>query len=196
MKFLLLIYISLSLSTVLRAQKKSSQEFQSELNQQYADTIKSPLTKEGLKKFKELPFFKIDEKYIVNAHFEKADKSTPFKMKTTTNRLPSYVNYGVASFEIDGKAFLLNLYQNEIVGDNEYKDYLFLPFTDATNGNDSYGGGRFLDLKIPDGDRIEIDFNKAYNPYCAYNHAYSCPIPPRENDLDIRIEAGVKYESK
>lgn len=74
----------------------------------------------------------------------------------------------------------------------EYRDYLFLPYTDLTNAIETYGGGRFMDLLIPSGDTIIIDFNKSYNPSCAYNHAYSCPIPPEENDLNIRITAGVK----
>ena len=74
----------------------------------------------------------------------------------------------------------------------ELKDYLFLPFMDLTNGVSSYGGGRFLDLKIPEGESIIIDFKKAYNPYCAYNHRYSCPVPPDANHLNIEIPAGVK----
>jgi uncharacterized protein (DUF1684 family) len=87
----------------------------------------------------------------------------------------------------------LNLYKNTTPYDDpELKDYLFLPFTDWTSGDGSYGGGRFLDAYIPEGDIILLDFNKAYNPYCAYNSGYSCPIPPKENDLDVRIEAGVK----
>ena len=74
----------------------------------------------------------------------------------------------------------------------EYEDYLFLPFTDKTNGDSSYGGGRYLDLKLPEGDSIIIDFNQAYNPYCAYNDKYSCPVPPKSNNLDIEVLAGVK----
>ena len=71
-------------------------------------------------------------------------------------------------------------------------DYLFLPFTDLTSGVDTYGGGRYIDQKIPEGNSIIIDFNQSYNPYCAYNPRYSCPIPPPENDLLIEIMAGVK----
>ena len=69
---------------------------------------------------------------------------------------------------------------------------MFLPFTDAGNGDESYGGGRYIELRIPEKDTIIIDFNKAYNPYCAYNHKYSCPIPPIENNIPIEIKAGVK----
>jgi len=80
----------------------------------------------------------------------------------------------------------------ELKEDEGYEDYLFLPFTDATNGNETYGGGRYIDLSIPNGDQIVIDFNKAYNPYCTYNKKYSCPIVPSQNALDIEIFAGVK----
>jgi hypothetical protein len=76
----------------------------------------------------------------------------------------------------------------------EYAEHLFLPFNDATNGTTTYGGGRYLDLEIPKegSKKIRIDFNKAYNPYCAYNHTFSCPIPPSENNLPIAIPVGVK----
>ena len=74
----------------------------------------------------------------------------------------------------------------------KYKNYLFLPYTDLTNGFESYGGGRYIDLTIPDCNEIIIDFNKSYAPSCAYNHSYSCPVPPKENHLNVRIEAGVK----
>lgn len=194
MKNLVLI-ICIAFCSFLNAQEQSSKEFQDHMNLEYADPDKSPLTKEDLKTFKALPFFNIDTSFIVNASFKRLEKSKVFKMKTTTNRLPKYKIYGEATFSIEGKEYKLNLYQSEnLKGNDEYKDYLFLPFTDATNGNETYGGGRFIDLKIPEGDHILIDFNKAYNPYCAYNHAYSCPIPPKENDLDFRITAGVKYE--
>lgn len=195
-KYFTLLFTVLLVFNGLFSQEKTSEEFQKELNEQYANREKSPLTKEDLKKFTALPFFEIDEKFKVLASFKRTPNSKAFQMKTTTDRLPSYVKYGEASFSIDGKEYTLNIYQSEVVSKNEYLDYLFLPFTDATNGEDTYGGGRFIDLKIPNGNTIEIDFNKAYNPYCAYNHSYSCPIPPKENDLNVRIEAGVKYESK
>jgi uncharacterized protein (DUF1684 family) len=71
-----------------------------------------------------------------------------------------------------------------------------LPFTDLTNGHGSYGGGRYIDLRIPPaGSRtIALDFNQAYNPSCAYNHAYSCPVPPPENRLNVAILAGVQHD--
>ena len=80
----------------------------------------------------------------------------------------------------------------ELLDDEEFVDYLFLPFTDLTNGEATYAGGRYIDLAIPDGDTLIIDFNKSYNPYCAYNKKYSCPIVPKVNHLEIDINAGVK----
>jgi uncharacterized protein (DUF1684 family) len=76
------------------------------------------------------------------------------------------------------------------------EDYLFLPFLDDTNGETTYGGGRYIDLRIPKGDSMEIDFNRAYNPYCVYNDKYSCPIVPRDNYIDLKVEAGLKMFEK
>ena len=114
-------------------------------------------------------------------------------MKTSTSRLPEYKKYGTLYFEIDGKKRKLNLYQNvELIKKPGFEDYLFLPFSDLTCGKESYIGGRYIDMRFPKSDTVLIDFNTAYNPYCAYNHKYSCPIVPLENDLDVAILAGVK----
>ncbi len=169
--------------------------FQYELNTQYADAEKSPLTAEGLKEFKALDFFDIDMKYRVEADFELTPDTPIFEMQTTTDRLPLYKKYGIAHFTLNGKKLELSIYQNQkLMTSLEYDSYLFLPFNDATNGSSTYGGGRFIDLDIPSeaSHTIVIDFNKAYNPYCAYNPKYSCPIPPAENNLAVAIPAGVK----
>lgn len=167
--------------------------WQSELNAEFANPEDSPLEKKAFKKFEGLDYFPISEKYRVVARFEHTPFAKPFTMPTTTKRQPVYVQYGIAHFTLDSQSVNFPVYQNielrEIEG---YEDYLFAPFTDLTNGAESYGGGRYLDLKLPEGDSIILDFNKAYNPYCAYNGKYSCPIPPAENDLALRIEAGVK----
>lgn len=171
--------------------------FQYELNREYADATTSPLTEEGLKSFKSLDFFDIDKNYRVEANFELTPNTPIFEMQTTTERLPLYRKYGVAHFTLQGKEMELSIYQSqELMSTFTYKNYLFLPFNDASNGQETYGGGRFIELEIPEEkDKIIIDFNKAYNPYCAYNHKYSCPIPPKENNLSIKILAGVKaYE--
>lgn len=177
--------------------KDSVIAFQKEINTEYADSVKSPLLKKDWKEFKSLDFYPISEKFFVNAKFVRTPDEKPFEMPTTTSRKPIYVKYGEAHFSIDGKHFKLNIYQSQDLKKiDKYKDALFLPFTDLTSGVESYGGGRYVDLKIPEGDMIAIDFNTAYNPYCAYNHKYSCPVPPQENDLKIEIKAGVKKFKK
>lgn len=171
----------------------SIEKFQKELNAEYADAKTSPLLPEDLKDFQSLDFYPADEKFYVVAKFIRTENEQPFEMKTTTARKPVYVKYGEAHFSIDGQDFKLNIYSNiELSKKKEYKDYLFLPFSDLTCGNESYIGGRYLDLEIPQGNTIVIDFNRSYNPYCAYNPKYSCPIVPLENDLKIEIRAGVQ----
>jgi uncharacterized protein (DUF1684 family) len=169
------------------------EKFQKELNIEYLDAKKSPLTAEDFKEFKTLDFYPINEKFFVIAHFVRTEREQAFEMKTSTNRRPIYIKYGVVHFSLEGKSFQLNVYRNiELSKTEEYNDYLFLPFSDLTSGNQSYIGGKYIDLRIPKNNTIAIDFNTAYNPYCAYNQKYSCPIVPLENDLNIKILAGVK----
>ncbi|AUP81008.1 DUF1684 domain-containing protein [Flavivirga eckloniae] len=168
-------------------------EFQKKINAEYKDVTTSPLKDKDRKHFEGLDFFKFDSAYVVKAQFKRTPNETPFKMKTTTDRLPVYVKYGELAFNLKGEAFKLNIYQNQgLIKKEGFEDYLFLPFLDETNGLESYGGGRYIDARIPKGDSMVIDFNTAYNPYCAYNDKYSCPLVPRKNYLKIRIEAGVK----
>jgi len=119
-------------------------------------------------------------------------------MKATNVIVEEYRTYGFAHFTMDGQSFSLPLYQSKKLLQNpEYTDYLFVPFTDLTTGVETYGGGRYLGLRIPkEGNELVINFNLAYNPYCAYNDKYSCPLVPAENDLAIAIKAGVKLEGK
>ncbi len=168
-------------------------KFQNELNQEYADAKTSPLMTEDLATFKTLDFFPANEKFFVVAKFVRTKKEKPFEMKTSTDRKPMYMKYGEVFFTIDGSNLKLNVYKNIALSKQEkYKDHLFLPFSDLTCGNESYIGGKYIDLKIPKANSIVIDFNTSCNPYCAYNHKYSCPIVPLENDLNIEIKAGVK----
>jgi uncharacterized protein (DUF1684 family) len=168
-------------------------KFQEVINSEYADAKTSPLSAEDLAVFKTLDFYPINEKFFVTAKFVRTENEKPFEMKTTGERKPMYVKYGEAYFVLDGKDFKLNIYKNiELSKKKEYKDYLFLPFSDLTCGTESYIGGKYIDMKVPKGDTIAIDFNTSYNPYCAYSHKYSCPKVPLENDLNIEIKAGVK----
>lgn len=167
--------------------------YQNEESEKFKDPETTILDSTSLASFEALHYYPINLKFRVEARFVRTPDEKPFLMPTTTARLPEYVKYGEAHFTIDGQELVLNLYRDTSdYDDPELVDYLFLPFTDLTSGDGSYGGGRFIDSKIPNGETIVIDFNRAYNPYCAYNSRYSCPIPPEENDLLIRIEAGVK----
>lgn len=184
------------LAVCVSAQNKkmlTAKEYQDNLNKEFADSISSPLEKEDLAHFKKLDFFPINDQFIVEATFAKIKRGKVFEMRTTTSRKPKYKVFGLLRFKIEGKDFELFVYQNlDLMKKKEYKDYLFLPFTDYTNGVESYGAGRYIDFRIPETNKVVIDFNKAYNPYCAYNKKYSCPIVPAENDLKIEIKAGVK----
>lgn len=179
------------------AQKKFSKtdalNFQKKLNSEYADPKISPLMADDLKTFKSLDFFPVSANYSVNATLVKAKGGKVFEMKTSRNYTPKYIKYGTLNFKINGKDFKLAVYQSlELMVQEKYKNHLFLPFSDLTSGKQSYIGGRYIDLEIPKGNTIAIDFNQAYNPYCAYNYKYSCPLVPQENDLKVEIKAGVK----
>ena len=196
MRTILITILTISFLTSQAQNQSYDQEiksFQQDLNEEFSNPEESPLSKKEIKKFKGHKYFPIDESLRIEAKFTRTVNPVAFQMKTTTDRLSTYDKYGEAIFEIDNKEYKLSIYQSHSLRQTEkYKDYLFLPFTDLTNGEDTYGGGRYIDLSIISGDILIIDFNKAYSPSCAYNHNYSCPIPPEENDLKVRIEAGVK----
>jgi len=168
--------------------------FQNQLNEDYSSEETSPLQGEQLDSFAGHEFFPIDSTYRIVAKFDAAQIDTSILMPTSSERMAEYRVYGTASFQIDSIDYNLTLYQSlRLLAMEEYKDYLFLPYNDHTNGEDSYGGGRYIDLKIPSSpDTIIIDFNKSYHPYCAYTDGYSCPVPPPENRLERRIEAGIR----
>lgn len=163
------------------------------LDAEYADSTTSPLTAADRARFTHLAHFAFDSTYCVQAVFTPVPDAKPFSMKTSTTRTPVFKVYGTLRFALNGAERALNVYVNE-PPDPRYPDYVFLPFTDLTNGDETYGVGRYLDLQIPLDPVIALDFNKAYNPYCAYSDGYSCPVPPRENHLTTHVRAGVlKY---
>jgi len=142
-----------------------------------------------------LDFFPPDKTWAIPARFERTPTAKPFEMQTYSGQKRDYVQYGVLNFERRGQPYSLNLYQNlRLVKDTVYHDHLFLPFKDLSNGEQTYGGGRYLDFKqgdIQDGILL-LDFNKCYNPWCAYSDGFNCPIPPLANHLEIAVEAGEK----
>ena len=198
-RFLLVLF---SLLLILNCENKKRYDksftpFQKEMNEFFKDASISPLKEKDLKDFKGLDFFAFDSSYVVNADLTRTPEEKSFKMKTTTDRLPEYIKYGIVTFDLFNKSYSLNIYKNlEDINKEGYREYLFLPFLDDTNGFESYGGGRYIDLDIPEGNNLVIDFNSAYNPYCVYDEKYSCPIVPRDNYLSIKINVGVKAFAK
>ncbi|MCJ7934839.1 MAG: DUF1684 domain-containing protein [Chryseobacterium sp.] len=171
-------------------------KFQEELNAEYLNPKETPLRGDHLKNFKGHPFFPFDIKYRVTAKFVKSKKTKPFELPTSAGKTKTYQEYGKATFTLDGKPYTVTLYQSlDLIKKAQYKEYLFLPFRDATNEKETYGGGKYMDLKIPKGNTIVLDFNRSYQPFCAYNaYDYNCPIVPEENKLPVEIRAGVMYE--
>jgi hypothetical protein len=199
MRFFIVLIIGLLLLSC--SEKKPSEigdtPFQIKMNRDFKDASKSPLKRKDLKNFAALDFFPYDERYKVDAVLERKPNAIWFNMKTNTERLSRERVFAIATFELLGKIYKLNIYQGEEnMATEGYEDYLFLPFLDNTNGETTYGGGRYIDLKISEGNTIEIDFNKAYNPTCAYDEKFSCPLVPRINSLNLNIEVGVKAFSK
>jgi uncharacterized protein len=171
--------------------------FQKDLNEEYKNPKESPLEPGDIKKFKGHTFFPIDLAYRVSAKLTITEGTPFFGMKTTSSTMKTDRVYGYVEFTLAQKQFRLPVYQSQdLMKTKEYADYLFFPFTDLTNGKETYMGGRYIDLRIPSDNTIVIDFNQAYNPYCAYSHRYSCPLVPAENQMDIEVPAGVMYKAK
>ncbi|WP_179345626.1 DUF1684 domain-containing protein [Winogradskyella ursingii] len=196
--FILLLIFIMSVSCAQEKQTlKGETEWQKEQNANFKDATKSPLKDKDRKTFTGLDFYKFDSTYVIKAVLKRTPDSKWFNMKTTTNEVTKERVYGVLNFELKGESHQLNVYQGqELMETNDFRDYLFLPFLDDTNGEGSYAGGRYVDLTIPEGDEIIVDFNTAYNPYCVYNEKYSCPIVPRVNYISTKVEAGMKAFEK
>jgi len=197
--FLLLSLMFTSCATAKLAKSKSAQTaaaYQAELNGKYLNPDKTILSEEDLATLKEkggLPFFPVNESYKVTADFKRYSQPEIIEFKTSTTRLVDYAAFGLATFELNGATHSLTLYRSTAANlPLEYRNSLFLPMRDQTSGEETYGGGRYMDIEIPEGDKIVIDFNKTYHPYCAYTMGYSCPVPPAENFLETRVEAGIK----
>lgn len=192
-----LLFITLQLSSQEVAYDEIK-AFQEKLDQEYKDQEHSPLKDASrIEKFEGHEFFPIDLKYRVKAKLIRPKQADTIRIPTSSTKVKTFDKYALAKFKIEGKTYELTLYQSHRLREmEEYKNYLFLPFKDYTNGNQTYGGGRYIDLEIPEGDEIIIDFNQSYNPLCAYSEGFSCPIPPEENHLQLKIEAGIKYAEK
>lgn len=194
MKKILALILCFPLFSLAQNSLDDANKFQTELVSFYENPETTPLNDSEKEHFQGISFFELNEKYAVNAKLEKLLNEKPFIMPATGKKQQKYKKYGILHFTINDVKLSLVIYQNlELSKIKEYSKHLFLPFYDLTSGETSYGGGRYLDILIPDNDVVLLDFNKAYNPYCAYSPRYSCPITPEENFLNIEIQAGASY---
>lgn len=145
---------------------------------------------------KSLRFYPADESYCIKARFQKAKEEPWFRMSSTGAEKKLYRVYGTLYFTIHDTALTLQVYQSQgLMATPQYADYLLIAFTDKTSAAETYDNGRYIDAttgEMKNGTYL-LDFNKAYNPYCAYvSNVYNCPLPPKENDLPVAIRAGEK----
>jgi uncharacterized protein len=162
-------------------------DFRADKDAFFREHPQSPLLPQQRATFGGLAYFAEDPAFVVRASLESDDVDTDERivMPTTTGGEQAYRRAGVVRFEVDGEPATLTLFSSADMHE------LFLPFRDATSGHESYGAGRYLEVDPPDADgTVIVDFNYAYNPYCAYNPEWSCPIPPGENWLSVPIRAG------
>ncbi|UII27111.1 DUF1684 domain-containing protein [Fulvivirga maritima] len=145
----------------------------------------SPFVEQNIK-FEGLKFFPPDQKYKIKARFTPKENPEVRELATSEGEPEEYLEYGYATFTLDDKE------QQLLIMENVQEGVLFLAFADETSAAETYGGGRYLELKHDGGKSILLDFNLAYNPYCAYTAGYSCPLPPKENLLTVAIRAGEK----
>jgi uncharacterized protein len=165
------------------------EDFRADKDEFFRDDPRSPLTPNQRSGFDGLAYFPEEPGLEIHANLETqgVDRDEAIEMQTTTGGLQVYRRAGVVRFEVDGESAVVTLYASEDMRE------LFLPFRDATSGKETYGAGRYLEVDLPGPDgRVRVDFNTAYNPYCAYNPDWSCPIPPGENWLSVPVRAGEK----
>ena len=140
--------------------------------------------------YKGLNYYPADSKYRVVANLHRVEQKKAVVLATNDGSEERYLEYAYADFKLDGVSNRLLILE---IADGAYQGKLFLAFGDETSARETYGAGRYLDVtKTPGSNTITLDFNLAYNPYCAYNDSFTCPLPPRENLLSVAIRAGEK----
>ena len=158
--------------------------FREEKDDFFGSHPQSPLTREQKKDFKGLSYFPENESLRLEVHVDELPEKVSFEMQTSTGSVQTYQKFGKFKFTVDSSEVELTIYQNE--------NGFFLPFVDSLAGKETYPAGRYLEPEPLPGNRFFVDFNLAYNPYCAYNEMWSCPITPAENRLKVPIRAGEK----
>lgn len=193
--FLSCVLLSCSLSQTQETDYVDTiKKWQQEHDELFSDPDKSPLKGEDLVSFSGHDFYPINESYRVKARFEPTPDSRPFQLGTSKGTTKIYKRIGVLHFDLKGESFTLEAYvEQKRFSLPGQPTYVFLPLVDETTGNETYGAGRYMHYEgIPEGTEWVIDFNKLYNPLCAYDEKYECPKVPEPNYLSIKIEAGIK----
>ena len=162
------------------------QDFRKGKDEFFATSHESPLAHGKTHTLKMLRYFPPDPKYKVHTMLHKYDNPERVSMTTSKGTRQQFHRLGYFEFEIEGRTVKLQAYKSAERESNE----LFIPFKDGTSGKESYAAARYLDIEEKPGNNYMIDFNYAYNPYCAYSEDYVCPLPPKENWLEVRILAG------
>ncbi len=194
--FLSLFIVFILPGTVLKAQHATYIDSLEEYQENYVKTHEVVTGKDKAL----MHFFPVNEKYRVKAKIEKIPEAPWFKMETSGKEKKTHRVFAIASFMLHDTQVKLHIYQSQqLMGIKQYADLLFIPFTDRSSGEETYANGRYIDASLTDikEDSLVIDFNKAYNPYCAYvSNIYNCPMPPPENDLPVTVRAGEMKFSK
>lgn len=192
MRIITFLFLLMSTSSFAQSYADQIAKHRETYKQDFIKDQRSPLKKNDLQN---LHFYEADIAYKISADVEILKNEKVFKMPTFNGSSSDYYKYAHVNFVLNDKKIQMTLYRSVSLSTNPvYKDHLFLPFTDETNNKETYGGGRYIDLDAKEivDNHIEIDFNKAYNPYCAYSEGYRCPVPPEENDLQLAVKAGEK----
>lgn len=182
--FILLFFIGFNFVSL--GQTTSCSSWQASYKQAFTEEEHSPLSSADTAN---IQFYNCNKELSITARVRLIPAPPTIMFATSSQKVKSFEEYAHLFFELEGKSYQLTAYQSN--GDTSA---LFIPFTDKTNTEETYGGGRYIDIKrsaIHNG-TVLLDFNTAYNPYCAYAAGYSCPKPPLENNLPIAIEAGEK----
>jgi uncharacterized protein (DUF1684 family) len=173
----------------LAKEKKYVMEWRKDRDEFFRTHQRSPLTPAEKKLFKGLNYYSFHPQYVFLGqieryifHINNPSYYATFLTNKGTNK--RYIRYGKVQFKLDGKNYSIEVYKSIL------SDMLFVPFKDMTNGRETYGGGRYIDAEILPGYKMVLDFNMAYYPSCAYNDKFTCALPPRENMLEIEINAG------
>jgi len=192
MKIFTFLLLLISMNSFAQSYAEQIAKHREAYKQDFIKDERAPLKKSDLQN---LHFYDADSTYKIFATIALLKNEKVFKMPAFNGSSSNYYRYAHVNFVLDEKKIQMTLYRSVALSNNPlYKDHLFLPFTDETNNKETYGGGRYIDLDAKEivDNHIEIDFNKAYNPYCAFSEGYRCPVPPEENDLQLAIKAGEK----